>query len=226
MSAYMDLNDVPATGNRLAAPRCPPLRVGLQWLRRQRLGIRQKSYNATASPPTRRTRRSRCQRGRRHGDGQRHLPDNLAAGSQSGPRHRKRPSRGRPPHPRSEISPGPLHQPLRRAIRAEPISSRPRAPGRAPSRRTNRGPPPQRRQRPSPQQGATNPSPSSARSPNPSPTSPARGASPLTLQTQYSARRHPQTLPSATTINYERRRDRTRTNLSIFESQYPSPKPT
>ena len=74
MSAYMDLNDVPASGEPLPAARRAARRVGLQGLRGER---RLRGRRTSSSRASRRRRgrrpRARCRAGPRHGHGEQHL---------------------------------------------------------------------------------------------------------------------------------------------------------
>ena len=135
MSAYMDLNDVPAGANRWLLARRPQGGVGLLRLRRERRhGGREPRHHGLREGPRRR-RPARPRRRPRHGDGERGLsraprPPGDGGRSSDGP-HRRR----RTPRPRGQGAPGPLREPLRRRVEGRLRPRRPRPPRRGAPRR-------------------------------------------------------------------------------------------
>ena len=89
MSAYMDLNDIPATGNRWLLHRRFALCVGLQRLRRERCERRRQPYRSWLRARSA-GRRAKSFLGRlEHGHGQRHLSQMARARGESRPHQEK-----------------------------------------------------------------------------------------------------------------------------------------
>ena len=135
MSAYMDLNDVPAGGEPLAPHGRAAWRVGVQGLRGERRhGRREPRHHGLREGPWR-SRPARPRRRPRHGDGERGLPRAPRPAREGGRRPDGAARRRRAPRPRGQGADGPLREALRRRDARRVRPRRPAAPRRGAPRR-------------------------------------------------------------------------------------------